>query len=162
MDRLGAGANERKSTKRGITMKAAVVSAYAMPVHQRATEALVRESSPRFGGLDRRSGPPVHLTPRQREVLSLLCEGLPNKLICRRLNISTGTVKIHIGCIMRELGVSSRLQAVVSAQRCGLLLETAESVPQASFDTAAVEAPMMLRMLAPETSRARATGKEGS
>ena len=63
----------------------------------------------------------VRLTPRQIEVLSLLCEGLPNKLICRRLNISSGTVKIHIGSILRELGVSSRLQAVVAAQRMGLL-----------------------------------------
>jgi DNA-binding NarL/FixJ family response regulator len=61
------------------------------------------------------------LTPRQLEVLSLLGEGLPNKLICRQLNISPGTVKAHISCILRELGVSSRLQAVVAAQRLGLL-----------------------------------------
>ena len=58
----------------------------------------------------------VHLTPRQRDVLALLCEGLPNKLICRRLNISPGTVKAHISSILRELGVSSRLQAVVAAR----------------------------------------------
>lgn len=63
----------------------------------------------------------VHLTPRQLEVLSLLCQGLPNKLICRQLNIASGTVKVHIGVILRELGVSSRLQAVVAAQRGGFL-----------------------------------------
>ena len=68
-----------------------------------------------------RQAPAVRLTPRQLEVLSLLCEGLSNKLICRQLNIATGTVKMHIGVIMRELGASSRLQAVVAAQRCGLL-----------------------------------------
>lgn len=62
----------------------------------------------------------VRLTPRQLEVLSLLCEGLPNKLICRRLNICGGTVKVHISCIFRELGVTSRLQAVVAARRLGL------------------------------------------
>ena len=62
----------------------------------------------------------VHLTPRQRDVLALLCEGLPNKLICRRLNISSGTVKAHISSILRELGVSSRLQAVVAAREAGL------------------------------------------
>lgn len=72
---------------------------------------------------DHRQAPPVHLTSRQLEVLSLLCEGLPNKLICRQLNIATGTVKVHIGCILRELGVTSRLQAVVWARRCGLLGE---------------------------------------
>src|SRR4051812_43157941 len=62
----------------------------------------------------------VHLTPRQRDVLALLCEGLPNKLICRRLDISPGTVKAHISSILRELGVSSRLQAVVAAREAGL------------------------------------------
>jgi len=63
----------------------------------------------------------LRLTPRQLEVLSLLDEGLPNKLICRQLNISAGTVKVHISCILRELGVTSRLQAVVWARRHGLL-----------------------------------------
>src|SRR5688500_12568561 len=57
----------------------------------------------------------VRLTPRQTQVLALLCEGLPNKLICRRLNIAGGTVKAHISSILRELGVTTRLQAVVEA-----------------------------------------------
>jgi DNA-binding NarL/FixJ family response regulator len=69
----------------------------------------------------RQHSTPVHLTGRQMEVLALLCEGLPNKLICRRLNISAGTVKAHISSILRELGVGSRLQAVVWARRRGLL-----------------------------------------
>jgi DNA-binding NarL/FixJ family response regulator len=63
----------------------------------------------------------IHLTPRQRDVLALLCEGLPNKLICRRLDISSGTVKAHISSILRELGVDSRLQAVVAAREMNLL-----------------------------------------
>ena len=71
--------------------------------------------------------PPVHLTRRQLEVLSLLCEGLPNKVICRQLNISTGTVKVHISFILKQLGVSSRLQAVVAALRRGLLGEAGVS-----------------------------------
>ena len=70
---------------------------------------------------DRREVNPAHLTPRQLEVLALLCEGLPNKLICRRLNIATGTVKVHISCILRELGVTSRLQAVLAARAGGLV-----------------------------------------
>jgi ATP/maltotriose-dependent transcriptional regulator MalT len=64
-----------------------------------------------------------HLTTRQLEVLALLCEGLPNKRIAQRLNISNATVKVHIGCILRELGVSSRLQAVVAAPRLGIVNE---------------------------------------
>jgi DNA-binding CsgD family transcriptional regulator len=70
-------------------------------------------------------GQHLRLTPRQLEVLALLCEGLPNKLICRRLSISAGTVKAHISGILRELGVASRLQAVVAARRSGLLGEAA-------------------------------------
>lgn len=64
------------------------------------------------------------LTARELEVLALLCEGLSNKLICRRLNICTGTVKCHVASILDTLGVSSRLQAVVAAHRLGLVGET--------------------------------------
>ena len=49
----------------------------------------------------------VHLTPRELEVLSLLCEGLPNKLIARQLGISGGTVKSHVARILAELGVNA-------------------------------------------------------
>lgn len=65
--------------------------------------------------------PSMRLTSRQMEVLTLLCEGLPNKTISRELDIAPGTVKVHIGCILRELGVTSRLQAVVVARRRGLV-----------------------------------------
>lgn len=61
------------------------------------------------------------LTSRELEVLGLLCEGLSNKLICRRLNICTGTVKCHVASILSTLGVSSRLQAVLAAYRLGLV-----------------------------------------
>ena len=72
------------------------------------------------------------LTPRQLEVLALLCEGLPNKLIGRRLNIACGTVKIHVMQILRALDVSSRLQAVIAVRSLGLDLKSgaAEPVPQ--------------------------------
>ena len=84
---------------------------------------------------ERREAIPSHLTLRQLEVLKLLCEGLPNKLICRRLNIATGTVKVHISGILRELGVTSRLQAVVAARRCGLLGEFVVSPPERATGT---------------------------
>ena len=60
--------------------------------------------------------PPARLTKRELEVLALLCEGMPNKLIARRLKISAGTVKVHISRILRALGVSTRLQAVLLAR----------------------------------------------
>jgi DNA-binding NarL/FixJ family response regulator len=61
------------------------------------------------------------LTAREYEVLAMLCEGLPNKLIARRLNIGTGTVKCHVGSILIKMGASSRLEAVVEAYRRGLI-----------------------------------------
>jgi len=62
-------------------------------------------------------------TPRKRDVLKLLCDGLPNKVISSRLAISPGTVKIHVSHILRRLVVSSRLQAVIAARKVGLLPE---------------------------------------
>jgi DNA-binding CsgD family transcriptional regulator len=82
-------------------------------------------SQPAFSIHQQRATRPLHLTPRELEVLALLCEGLPNKLISRRLNISAATVKCHISRILDELGVSSRLQAVVVAARFGLMDDVA-------------------------------------
>lgn len=56
------------------------------------------------------------LTSRQLDVLTLMCEGLPNKVIGRKLNIANGTVKIHVANILRALNVSSRVQAVIVAR----------------------------------------------
>jgi DNA-binding NarL/FixJ family response regulator len=60
------------------------------------------------------------LSPREREVLFLLCEGMPNKLIARRLGISEKTVKSHLTSIFRQIGVTDRVQAVLWAERQGL------------------------------------------
>jgi DNA-binding NarL/FixJ family response regulator len=56
------------------------------------------------------------LTKRQMEVLELLSQGKPNKLIARALNISEGTVKIHLAAIFRALGARNRTEAVIAAQ----------------------------------------------
>ncbi|MBL8152925.1 MAG: response regulator transcription factor [Anaerolineae bacterium] len=62
------------------------------------------------------------LTPREREVLQLLAEGLPNKTIAARLTITDHTVKFHVNAIMGKLGVQSRTEAVVRATRLGLII----------------------------------------
>jgi DNA-binding NarL/FixJ family response regulator len=67
----------------------------------------------------RRDGRPS-LTPRQRQVLSLLVQGIPNKLICRSLVMAEGTLKTHVATIYRELGVSNRAQAGFAARRLEL------------------------------------------
>ena len=56
------------------------------------------------------------LTERQVEVLRLLSQGKPNKLIGRSLNISEGTVKIHLAAIFRALNVRNRTEAVIAAR----------------------------------------------
>jgi DNA-binding NarL/FixJ family response regulator len=61
------------------------------------------------------------LTPRERQVLSYLCRGLPNKLIARELGLSEKTVKVHVGRILAKLGVTDRTQAALVAVRQGLL-----------------------------------------
>ncbi len=57
----------------------------------------------------------ANLTERETETLVLLAEGLNNKRIARRLNISDGTVKVHIKNILRKLKVRSRLEAAIWA-----------------------------------------------
>ena len=59
----------------------------------------------------------VGLTPRQAEVLSLLLQGLPNKLIARELNLSVETVKDHVAAVLRALGVNTRTQAVLAVSQ---------------------------------------------
>jgi DNA-binding NarL/FixJ family response regulator len=67
------------------------------------------------------NGFPIHLTVRQREVLLLLCAGLPNKLIGRKLGLSDATVKCHVASVLRSLNVATRLEAVAVAFRLGLV-----------------------------------------
>ena len=64
--------------------------------------------------------PLAGVSPREREVLALLLDGLPNKLIARRLGISEKTVKTHLTRVFREIGVTDRVQAVLWAERHGI------------------------------------------
>ena len=72
---------------------------------------------------DRAPSPPIQeLTPRELEVLRLLAEGLPNKSIAHRLDISEHTVKFHVNSILAKLNAHSRTEAVVQGMRLGLVL----------------------------------------
>jgi DNA-binding NarL/FixJ family response regulator len=62
------------------------------------------------------------LTPRELEVLTLLAEGLPNKAIAARLDISDQTVKFHVASIYGKLGASNRTDAVRRALRRGIVM----------------------------------------
>ena len=61
--------------------------------------------------------PLAALSEREREVLALLGQGMPNKLIARRLEIAEKTVKSHLTRIFREIGVTDRTQAALWLQR---------------------------------------------
>ena len=71
-------------------------------------------------GAQRAPDPLDVLTDREREVLALVAEGLPNKQIGRRLEISEKTVKAHLTSIFRAIGVTDRMQAGLWARRHGL------------------------------------------
>jgi len=61
------------------------------------------------------------LTPREREVLTLLAEGASNKTIARRLGISVHTAKFHVGSLIDKLDASGRTDAVTHAARRGVI-----------------------------------------
>jgi len=60
------------------------------------------------------------LTARQGDVLRLIAQGKPNKVICRDLRLSEGTVKVHVSAVLRALNVASRTQAVAELARRGI------------------------------------------
>ncbi|MGH3065409.1 MAG: LuxR C-terminal-related transcriptional regulator, partial [Gaiellaceae bacterium] len=82
------------------------------PLDPRAARALLAAR--------RNSGPTDQLSQRELEVLAMVTEGLPNKLIARRLEISEKTVKAHLTSIFRTIGATDRTQAALWAQREGI------------------------------------------
>ncbi len=94
-----------EAVARGLTVVDPTLAATILPDRDRAAPAPVED-----------------LTPREREVLQLLAEGLPNKVIADRLAISEHTVKFHVTAIMGKLGAQSRTEAVTRAARLGLII----------------------------------------
>lgn len=87
------------------------VSRGESPIHPRAARALLGS---------RAGSAQVQLTTRETEVLGLVREGLANKQIARRLDISERTVKAHLTSAFARIGVSDRTQAALWAERNGL------------------------------------------
>ncbi len=91
---------------------AAIRSAHAggSPLHPDAAARVVGElRRPAAGG--------VQLTARERDVLTLIARGLPNKAIALQLSLSEKTVKAHVSAILRKLDVTDRTQAALRAVR---------------------------------------------
>lgn len=86
---------------------------------------------------DRQPSGPRHpqqlgLTPRQADVLYLILQGKPAKLIERELGLSAGTVKAHTSAVLRSLNVTTRTQAVVAAGRLQIRFDAPGLHPPAS------------------------------
>ena len=79
--------------------------------------SLVRDS----GAAAPETGVPSPLTSRENDVLRLLAEGLPNKSVASRLEVSEHTVKFHVNSIMGKFNAQSRTEAVALATRLGFL-----------------------------------------
>lgn len=110
---------------RGVIGREAAASTIAAALHAVA-QGLTVLDSPWSQALFTLSVPPQPppddaLTPREREVLQLVAEGLPNKTIAARLRISEHTVKFHLNALMTKLGAQSRTEVVVRATRLGWL-----------------------------------------
>lgn len=82
------------------------------PIDPRAARTMIEAQS--------QPDPLEGLSDREREVLGLLLEGLPNKIIARKLGISEKTVKSHLTSVFRVIGVTDRTQAALWAERNGL------------------------------------------
>ena len=66
-------------------------------------------------GTDRRSAP--RLTPRERQIVQQICEGLKNKEIAQALSITAGTVKVHLMHVFEKTGVKDRFELAIQGRR---------------------------------------------
>ena len=86
-----------------------------------ALARLVRDDTgPQKAARARAAAPFAELTPRELEILGCIADGSSNKMIARDLQITDGTVKLHVKAILRKLGLRSRVEAAVSAVEHGL------------------------------------------
>jgi DNA-binding NarL/FixJ family response regulator len=80
-------------------------------VEEKPQALRMRSAEPQLGADE------TPLTPRQRDVLELIVQGMSNKEIARALNLGEGTVKVHVAALFRVLGVTSRTAAAAAGMR---------------------------------------------
>ena len=90
--------------------------------HREIPEVALQRTAQTAGGGAAPTPQDLGLTARQADVLALMVQGKPNKMICRELNLAEGTVKIHVTAILKTLNVTNRTQAVIAVGKLGLKL----------------------------------------
>ena len=86
-----------------------------------AQKVITRLSEGRFARAEAARRQVEMLTPREREVLALVGQGMSNQAIGRELFLSEGTVKSHVSAILLRLGLANRVQAAIVAYEAGLV-----------------------------------------
>jgi two-component system nitrate/nitrite response regulator NarL len=83
--------------------------------------------------------PAANLSHREMAILQCLALGLANKIVCRRLNISEATVKVHVKAILRKLRVANRTQAAIWAVKHGVEHPREDKPPVIAAQTAPLQ-----------------------
>jgi DNA-binding NarL/FixJ family response regulator len=110
---------------RALIPRSAPVATLAAALHAAAANLVVLDTRSAGSILVPATGMPNSVEPltvREREVLQLMAQGMPNKTIARELAISEHTVKFHVNAILSKFGAQSRTEAVVLASRAGLVM----------------------------------------
>lgn len=126
MAALGSGASGfllKDTEPEQLAQYVRALAAGAVVLSPRASRTLLDTHPALVATLDEEAGRVSGLTERERQVLVLVAEGLSNADIGARLYLGAGTVKDHVSAILAKLGVASRVQAALAAQRAGLLTE---------------------------------------
>jgi len=112
---LGAGAHgvvHRDAPGAELAAASVAVASGLVALDLDALQALLARGAPREVGV---------LSPRERQVLDLVADGLSNKLIAEKLGMSEHTAKFHVRSLLDKLGADTRTEAVAQAVRRGLL-----------------------------------------
>ena len=119
---LAFGALRRDATPEEIAAALGAVASGLITLDRHLATLLLQPSLSLVPAPERLAGPEEPLTARELEVLQLLAQGLPNKIIAARLHITEHTAKFHVSSILMKLGAASRTEAVTTAARRGLLM----------------------------------------
>lgn len=122
---MGAGANGyllKDADGEALLQAIHAIQRGDMPIHPQVAPHLIRNNTVCQGMGRNRS-----LTDREKEVLQLVGQGLSNKAIAQVLNLSEGTVKVHVSNILSKLNASSRTEASVRGLQIGLISQVEES-----------------------------------